>query len=144
MPIGNYAHVLTKTLVATEDFELLEPHDIEEWANGQYANQIAQLGDSYIISPKRGDGGSFWDIVDDLKDDVDGKTVREHSSLRDLGKEIRIGTQNEASLIVFRLVELQGKSRDLGNSLKSRYVGYVCVEVLPRDNGCFKVKVARV
>lgn len=141
MPIGTYAKPLTKTLVATEDFELLEPEDIEEWALEQDDN-VQKLGDSYIVTPRG--HTSFWDVVEELQDDVDGKCVKEHASLRDLGKEVRIGTQNEAALIVFRLVELQGKSRDLGNNVKGRYTGYVCVEVLPRDNGHFKVKVARV
>ena len=150
----HYAKRLTRSFVATQTttgMELFLTSDFQTWFSANQEN-VTQIGTKYIVNPTN--TKSFSVIVDPLM--PSGATIPTQHSLKDLGREIRIGTVKEPSLIVFRLVQIPGLSSNNGtpdnynnasNTIYSGTTGYVVIANNASDTSSFNdmyVYVSRV
>ena len=99
-------------------------------------------------------GKTFLDVVEGNN----GATALDHNSglnnsvkktIKDFGKEIRIGNGVESDMLVFRLVQFSGPAATNGVPDNGDYTAYVVVEsnasdLIPSDNGRYRIAVARV
>jgi len=119
---SHFAQRLTRTLkVGSTNGYLFTQDDIDYWYNTN-KSIITKLGNNYILSAE--------DFIEQNFIDLDyNRLVNANTSLKDLGREIKIGTTTEAALIVLRLVQLPGLVASNGTPINYDTVdtGYVMV-----------------
>ena len=120
---SRFAQRLTRTLkVGGTAAPLFTQAEIDDWY-GLNKSSIKKLGNNYVISAA--------DFVSVVTDSVDGLSSAQdaaiNTSLKDFGREIKIGTTTESALIVLRLVQLPGLVADNGGNLEADKTGYVVV-----------------
>ena len=127
------AQRLTNTFVVTSSAAYSFSTDAVEFFSNANATS---LGNSYIIPVASFGTGTL---------PAAGATLTANATLKDLGKEVRFGTPDEASLVVYRKVQRAGLASTNGRSLDSSDTFYVCVENNTDLTGNkVKVGVARV
>lgn len=84
---------------------------------------VTKLGSSYIV--KESEAATVLDAFA-----ATGHSLSNHRTLKDMGKEVRIGTTTEASLVVLRLVQAPGPVANNGtpNNYDTDGTAYVVVE----------------
>ena len=152
---GHYSQRLTRTFkVAKSGGTLFLQSDINAWY-GDRKSVITKLGNTYVLEISS--TNDFADIVDggDVPStgasalSPNGPSLPISTSLKDMGKEIRIGTSEESALLVLRLVQLPGPAANNGAPDNvSANTGYVVVANNTNDVfdtvDNFKVYVSRV
>jgi len=151
--LKSYAQNASRSLVVTQEQQgayFFSDADIATWvsSNGSKVNQIGSL---YLV-----DGTASGSTFEDVVLGNHGANELEHSNynisdrkaIKDLGKEIFIGTTAEPRLLVLRRVQRYVSSVNANGTTNSNDVGYVVVENnaanLQGNVGRFTVRVARV
>ena len=141
---SQFAQRLTKNLIVTNSLgNFFNDSDLSLLVqdNKPY---VTKLGSSYIVKAS--------EVVSILNNfaATGGALPAANATLKDMGKEIRIGTPTEASLVVLRLVQVAGPVENNGtpNNYDTDGTGYVVVENnvdnTEVNNLSFEVCVARV
>jgi hypothetical protein len=132
-------------------FGLYLQSDVDAWqtANSSY---VKKLGTTYVVKPTV--TKTFHLILYDVAnpgnalDPTGAPNLSLNQTLKDLGKEIRIGTASETSLLVLRLVQFPGPSTSNGipDNFDNGGTGYIVVENNATDlsDDEFQVYVSRV
>jgi hypothetical protein len=152
-----YAQPITGSWVNTQDYANSEygPYsfravDFDDWyaANKQY---ITKVSSTLYIIPGTALGSKFTNVLlgTNARTELNAASgyLQSRRNLKDMGKEIVIGSAIVTRLLVFRKVQRPTADAD-GGSLSSDDNAYVLVEnnssELPsNDNGRFLVRVAR-
>ena len=116
---SRFAQRLTRTLkVGGTAAPLFTQAEIDAWYAAN-KSVITKLGNNYVLS-----AANLVLTIDELASAQDAAI---NTSLKDMGREIKIGTTTESALIVLRLVQLPGLAADNGGSLEADKTGYVVV-----------------
>lgn len=119
----SFAQRPSRSFMVTATGKLFKLSDITGWATSNAAN-VTQLGNSYVVNS--GNFGTVVGVTTPLA--PTGTTPVVNTTLKDMGTTIRIGNQNEQSLIVLRKVQLPGLSGDNGTPVLPASTGYVVIE----------------
>jgi len=151
--LKHYAQNVTRSYAVTQEQQgayFYADKDLATWVSANSPN-VNQIGSLYLVDGTTA-GTRFLDVV--LGDN--GATELEHSNynvrdrkaLKDMGKEIFIGTSAEPRLLVLRRVQRPVDVSTANGSFNANDVGYVVVENnasgLGENAGRFTVRVARV
>ena len=126
--------------------------DFDTWFAAN-PGKIRKDGSLYTIAGISA-GSTFLDVIQGNN----GATELDHNSglnnsdkktIKDFGKEIRIGNGVESDMLVFRLVQFSGPAATNGVPDNGDYTAYVVVEsnasdLIPSNNGRYRIAVARV
>lgn len=141
---SQFAQRLTKNLIVTVSSPAFFTNDDLSYLVTSNKPYVTKLGSSYIVKASEATGilGGF---------SANGTAAPLiNATLKDMGKEVRIGTPTEASLIVLRLVQVAGPVDNNGtpDDYDTEGTGYVVVENNVDDpdvsNSDLEVRVARV
>jgi len=130
--------LLTKTFQVVLAQNLYTPNNFANWYNAN-KSIVKKLGNSYIVHSNE----DFNTVLVDLF--PNGTVTDEGSSVKDFGKQITIGTQDESCILVFRLVQLGGKAEN--NGTPDDYdsnTGYCLLENNASDVTFRPISIARV
>ena len=117
MPISQR---LTRAYTTTAALYGLTDANIDAWYTARKA-YITKLGNIYVVNPSS--SVTFANIIDGTVGTLGGAltpttanalSAGVNTTVRDIGKEIRIGTSTEASLLVLRLVQIPGPANTNG------------------------------
>ena len=151
--LKHYAQNVSRSYAVTQAQQgayFFADSDLAAWVSAN-ASKVNQLGSLYLVDGVA-PGSTFLDVV--LGDN--GATELNHSNanifdrktIKDLGKEVFIGTSAEPRLLVLRRVQRFVDVSANNGSLNSNDVGYVVTENnasrLLNNTGRFTVRVARV
>lgn len=119
---SRFSQRLTRTLKVGETAAYLYPQSEIDFWYAANKSVITKLGNNYVLS-----AADLSTILENL--DNDGNRPPASTSLKDLGREIKIGTTTESALIVLRLVQLPGLVASNGTPANYDTVdtGYVVV-----------------
>jgi hypothetical protein len=145
--LRGFSQPLTRNFVLTQDTNngeagayFFTQGDINSWA-ADNAQDVTQLGSIYVIPASR-----FVSVTQNL--DHSNSNIDDRKTLKDMGKEIIIGTPGQPRLLVLRKVQSYTDSANANGATDSEYNGYVVVENNAEDLGPnigrFTVRVARV
>ena len=118
---SRFAQRLTRTLkVGDTEAPLFTQAEIDTWY-ADNKSDITKLGNNYVLSAA--DLGATVALL------ASAQTADQNTSLKDLGREIKIGTTTESALIVLRLVQLPGlvASNGTPDDYDTVATGYVVV-----------------
>lgn len=143
--LKHYAQNLTRSLaVSNLDAVFFSDRDLATWVSANSPN-VSKIGSLYLVN-----GIS----VDDVLNGNNGATallptnglIRERKNLKDLGKEVYIGTSGEVRVLVLRRVQRYVDTSSNNGSSNLNDVGYVVVEnnATNLSGDDFHVRVARV
>ena len=130
--------VLTKTFDVVLAQNLYTPEKFADWYESN-KSVVTKLGDSYIVNSDENLNTVLTLLV------PTGPITTLRSSVKDFGKQICIGTQDESCLLVFRLVQLRGPVGN--NGTPDNYdanTGYCLIENNTIDVVDRPVSIARV
>jgi len=153
--LKSYAQNVTRTLAVTQADQgayFFTQASIDNWVAAN-ASKVHRVSDSLLIVPGTASGSTFLDVVlgDGGNSELGGSGLlprfTQRKSLKDMGKEVVIGSATESRLLVLRLVQNGGNS-DTGSDVSGGSNGYVVVENncadLQGNTGRFTVRVARL
>jgi len=129
---------------------LFNQSDLDDWVE-ENGSKIEKIGSMYIVNGTAS-GFTLEDVVEGNNGatslDATNTPITDRRSLKDMGKEISIGTSANSRLLVLRKVLVYNDSYVAGNT-EETFIGYVTVENNTEDignsnTGRFIVKVARV
>jgi hypothetical protein len=158
--LASFAQRLTRSFVITQDANqgengaYLFPDDaVDVWYTANAAN-IKKVGSVYTIA---GTGNNnFVGVVDGEgsnarlggSNPVRVTLVSDRKNLRDMGKEVIIGTPAEPRLLVLRRIQRYTDAANANSATDPTYTGYVVIENNAEDlggnAGRFTVRVARI
>ena len=149
-----YAQRLTRRFALVDTWAAtFAQSDFDAWFAAN-PGKIRKDGSLYTIAGNA-PGSNFLDVV--VGDN--GATALDHNSslnhadrktIKDFGKEIRIGNAAESDMLVFRLVQFSGPAASNGvPGDVSVFTAYVVVEsnasdLISSNNGRYRIAVARV
>jgi len=153
--LKSYAQNVTRTLAVTQGTGgayVFTQAAIDDWV-ATNASKVHRVSDSLLIVPGTASGSTFLDVVlgNGANTELGGAGAMpafvQLKSLRDMGKEVIIGSAAESRLLVLRLVQNGGNS-DTGSDVSGDSNGYVvvennCADLLGLTNR-FTVRVARL
>ena len=150
-----YAQNITRRFAVTQEQQgayFFSQMDLDNWYENNQP-KVNKLGSLYLIDGTTS-GSTFRDVVlgNNGASELEhtNTNIRDRKSIKDMGKEIYIGTTAEPRLLVLRLVQKYSSSSTslAGNGLNPDYTGYVVVENncldLQGNSGRFTVRVARI
>lgn len=153
--LKSYSQNVTRTFAVTQEQQgayFYSVADIDNWVAAN-ASKVDRVSGSLIVVPGTASGSNFLDVVLGNNGNVElggsGTMPRftERKSLKDMGKEIVIGSATESRLLVLRLVQ-NGGNAATGSDVSGNSNGYVVVENncadLQANSGRFTVRVARL
>jgi hypothetical protein len=153
--LKSFAQNVTRTFAVTQDSEgayFYSVADIDNWVAAN-ASKVDRVSGSLIVVPGTASGSTFLDVVLGEYGNVElgGSGVMprftERKSLKDMGREIVIGSATESRLLVLRLVQNGGTAAG-GSDVSGLSTAYVVVENncedLEKTSGKFAVRVARL
>jgi hypothetical protein len=154
--LSSFAQPVTRTFVVTPNTDNTETgvyfyaaSDIDTWYTSN-ASVVKKVGDVYTI-----DGTGNNDFQNVLTGDGPGaalnhtlNNIDQRKTLRDMGKEVIIGTSSEPRLLVLRRVQKYANAANASSPVDPAYTGYVVIENNAEDlqgnTGRFTVRVARI
>jgi hypothetical protein len=152
-----FAQRLTRNFVVTQDAGNSEQgayfysdNDIDFWYAANSAN-IEKIGSLYLINGTTS-GTTFIDVLEGNNGATEiqhsNNNIDERKTIKDMGKEVIIGTSGEPRLLVLRRVQQYSPYLCSNSVASSDYNGYVVVENnaenLQGNTGRFTVRVARI
>jgi len=150
-----YAQNASRRLVVTQGEQgayFYNMMDIDRWYEANQS-KVTKIGSMYLINGTD-NGSSFIDVLLGNSGasplNHTNSRISERKSVKDMGKELYIGTSAEPRLLVLRQVQSYSSSATsrAGDGTNPNYNGYVVVENncndLQHNNGRFTVRVARI
>ena len=142
-----FSQPLTRNFVNTQDVGQGEqgPYfftqgDIDSWA-ADNSDTVTKIGSVFVIS-----AANFVSVTENLNHS--NPTIDSRKTLKDMGKDVIIGTPSQARLLVLRKVQQYSPASAANGSGDPALNGYVVVENNTSDlggnGGRFMVKVARI
>ena len=155
--LSSFAQPVTRKFVVTPNIDngengvyFYSQSDIDNWYAAN-RSVIKKSGSVYIINGTAA-GTTFVDVLIGLG----GATALDHTlsriderkTIKDMGKDVIIGTSAESRLLVLRRVQKYAGSEIASSPTDPAYTGYVVVENNAEDlqgnTGRFTVRVARI
>jgi hypothetical protein len=145
--LRQFSQPLTRNFVNTQDNSegdeygpyMFSQAAIDEWA-ADNTSTVTKLGSIYIIP-----AAQFDDVVSDLDA---YRNIQARKTIKDMGKEVIIGTPSQPRLLVLRKVQQYSPSSAANGATDVAYTGYIVVENNAEDlggeGGRFMVRCARV
>jgi hypothetical protein len=142
-----FSQPLTRNFVNTQDNSsgdeygpyMFSQAAIDEWA-ADNTSTVTQLGSIYILPV-----ADFTNVVGDLNS---FRNIQSRKTIKDMGKEIIIGTASQPRLLVLRKVQQYSPASSANGATETSYTGYIVIENNAEDlgdqGGRFMVRCARV
>lgn len=149
-----YAQRLTRRFALIDNWvATFAQSDFDAWVAAN-PGKIRQDGNLYTVAGNSA-GNNFLDVLQGNNgatalDHNDGLNNSVKKTIKDFGKEIRIGNAGESDMLVFRLVQFSGPAASNGVPGDTALLtAYVVVEsnaddLISSNNGRYRIAVARV
>ena len=151
----SFAQPLTRNFAVTQGewgAYFFSQLDVNNWLNAN-ASRVTVLGSLVLIDGTTA-GNTFKDVVlgDNGATELDHSNdrIEDRKTIKDMGKELLIGTTANPRTLVLRQVQRYSASTRSpnGDGLNPNYNGYVVVEnnssELQQNTGRFTIRVARI